>query len=62
MIIIPKDKWRKWGKEVLLTCPKCDAELRMDHEIAKDGIITPSVVCPLGCGVHDMIKLEGWNG
>ncbi len=31
------------------------------HNIAEDGIVTPSCVCPIaGCGFHDWFKLEGW--
>lgn len=32
----------------------------VDHIINPDGIVTPSVVCPIkGCTFHDFIKLEG---
>lgn len=31
------------------------------HSIAEDGIVSPSVVCPYGCGFHEFIKLEGWD-
>lgn len=38
----------------------------LDHEIASDGTVTPSVVCNgipdgEGCDFHEMVKLEGWE-
>ena len=32
----------------------------LDHEIAHDGIVTPSVDCPR-CDFHDSIKLLHWG-
>lgn len=37
----------------------------LDHEIAADGTVTPSVVCNgipdgEGCSFHEMVKLERW--
>lgn len=33
------------------------------HTILDDGTVQPSVGCPVqGCGFHEFIKLEGWNG
>jgi hypothetical protein len=35
----------------------------IDHDIAKDGTVTPSVVCPNGnCAFHDYVRLDGWEG
>lgn len=31
------------------------------HSIDEDGTVSPSVVCPYGCGFHEFIKLEGWD-
>lgn len=31
------------------------------HNIADDGIVSPSVVCPYGCEFHEFITLEGWD-
>ena len=31
------------------------------HKISETGVITPSVVCPYGCGFHEFIKLIGWD-
>lgn len=34
----------------------------VDHAIAPDGTVTPSVVCPsVGCTFHEFIRLEGWD-
>lgn len=46
-----------------INCPQCGRGGTLtDHEIAPDGTITPSVVCPHpGCSYHDMGKLDGWQ-
>ena len=31
------------------------------HSISSDGTVSPSVVCPYGCGFHEFVKLEGWD-
>jgi len=71
VVIIPSDKWQRViinGKlEVWLTCPLCGLQSLLDHDIAADGSITPSVVCPgvtssgTSCTWHEVIKLEGWK-
>jgi len=41
-------------------CPKCGkVGLLIDHEISKEGVVTPSVVCITG-DFHENITLEGW--
>lgn len=36
--------------------------LLLDHEIADDGTVTPSVECPIeGCGFHENVRLIGWR-
>jgi len=31
------------------------------HQIAADGTVTPSCVCPYkGCGWHEFVRLVGW--
>ncbi len=33
------------------------------HQIAADGAVNPSVVCPhSGCNFHEWCRLEGWTG
>lgn len=46
------------------TCPECQQiAYLLNHRIGDDGKISPSVVCPtVGCGFHEFIKLEGWDG
>lgn len=73
MITIPKGRGRgEWwllidernGEKVLsasIHCPHCDFKYYLDHEIASDGTVTPSVQCPTpGCAFHDHVRLEGW--
>lgn len=31
-----------------------------DHTIADDGAVTPSLVCPMGCGWHVYARLKNW--
>jgi len=33
-----------------------------DHNIAADGTVSPSLVCPAqGCGWHEVVRLIGWD-
>lgn len=44
-----------------LACPGCGNAAVLDHEIAPDGTVTPSVECPFEpCTFHDDVKLLGW--
>ena len=46
----------------MLICPKGHIG-QLDHTIAEDGTVSPSVVCPeSGCGFHEYVRLEGWKG
>lgn len=62
---LPPGTWNLWttGKRrVLFSCPKCGQTGLLNHEIADDGTVTPSVQCPkTGCGFHEMIRLSGWS-
>lgn len=70
MVRCPKDPalmrgtWNLWTtgkKRVLFACPKCSEVGLLDHDIADDGKVSPSVQCTkLGCGFHDDVILEGW--
>ena len=58
--------WTAWktGTKVhaLLRCPKGHLATLDDHEIAADGTVSPSVVCPMeGCGFHETLKLLDWE-
>ena len=42
-------------------CANGHAAFLDDHEIAADGTVSPSLVCPEdGCDFHEFVKLEGW--
>jgi hypothetical protein len=51
------------GLSATFACPKCHMVGSLsDHEIAPDGTVTPSVVCPNeACDFHEYIQLEGWE-
>lgn len=45
------------------TCPNGHTASLADHEIAADGTVSPSLVCPHErCDFHDFVRLEGWGG
>lgn len=45
-----------------VTCLDCGKSYALDHEIAADGTVTPSVACPTdGCKWHVHIVLDGWS-
>jgi len=53
---------RPEGRTALFACPNGHIGSLSDHEIADDGTVLPSVVCPHeGCDFHEFIKLEGWQ-
>lgn len=46
----------------LVSCPDCGKGVSLsNHRIGTDGTVTPSLVCPHGCGFNDEIHLEGWG-
>jgi hypothetical protein len=57
------NSWWYWLPDVVMyQCPNGHIGSLDDHEIADDGTVSPSVVCPhVGCGFHDNIKLADWN-
>ena len=74
-MIIPKDHsagpfpapgtWRLGSSDghrtAFFRCPKCRAygALAGTHEVAADGKVTPSMVCP-NCDFHEWITLDAW--
>jgi len=66
----PAGTWIRWhwpwpfpaGRPTAaMPCPKCNRAFCLaEHTIAGDGRVSPSVVCPHGCGYHVMMKLDGW--
>lgn len=66
MVCIARDQWKRVVIDSKVTarviCPGCSMVSALTHDIAEDGTVTPSVVCPFkGCGFHDNVKLEGWQ-
>lgn len=57
---MPRLSWDWTGPHVTIRCPNGHFAL-LDHEIADDGTVSPSVVCPWdGCGFHEFIRLLDW--
>jgi len=53
---------RPEGRTALFACSNGHIGSLSDHDIADDGTVLPSVVCPHeGCDFHEFIKLEGWQ-
>lgn len=50
-------------RSATIVCPLCGFEGSiLDHRIATDGTVSPSVACPReGCTFHDRIHLNGWE-
>ncbi len=49
-------------RRALLACTRGHIASLSSHEIAADGTVTPSVVCPEdGCDFHEFVQLEGWK-
>ena len=66
MIIIEKKYWHMLKNEVTgtkslyMTCPLCGRVGQLNHDVQKDGTVTPSVDCPT-CSFHDHVQLKGWK-
>jgi hypothetical protein len=53
-------------RSALIGCPSCGCFGSLgNHQIAADGTVSPSLVCPWepenGCKFHDNGKLVGWD-
>lgn len=64
--VIPKGHWRRasaGGKlTALVSCPVCGKIASLnDHEIAGDGSVSPSLVCPFACDFHEFVQLKDWD-
>ena len=59
--------WRRVQSEGVPTanasCPKCGLSASLsDHDIAENGQVSPSLVCPgETCDFHDNVTLVGWG-
>lgn len=57
----PGTWWLAGDEYVGVACPTCKAWATLDHDVAADGTVTPSLICPYQpCTFHDMVKLEDW--
>jgi len=55
-------KWARFGELVFVQCPECGFKAALDHDIAEDGTVTPSLVCPnQNCDFHEFVKLRDWR-
>jgi len=44
----------------VVVCPN-GHQAALRHRVGEDGVVTPSVVCPIsGCDWHVWARLEGW--
>jgi hypothetical protein len=61
--VLPADRWHRFGKTAVLACPGCGRTASLlDHHIADDGKVSPSVDCPnQHCDFHKFVILEGWD-
>ncbi len=54
--------WWLWAGIVMVRCPQ-GHDCWLPHAVDERGMVTPSVVCPVpGCGWHEMVELEMWDG
>ena len=53
-------KWWKFGGRIYVTCPGPGEGLPLDHDIASDGRVSPSLDCPL-CEYHEFVELADWD-
>ena len=64
--MIQIEKWQRRRRDdgivIKVTCPFCGIEYALDHEIAADGVVTPSLDCPTeDCDFHYIVQLVGWG-
>lgn len=59
-LLIPRSDWGKMGKNVYVVCPGCRERYRLDHDVAADGTVSPSLDCPT-CPFHDHVRLAEWE-
>lgn len=45
---IPPERWRRWQDKIILACGECGQEASLDHDIDKDGNVSP-------------VRLVGWQ-
>ena len=56
-------RWADGRRTANMACSHGHVAGLYDHDIAGDGTVTPSIVCPVdGCEFHDFVRLSGWSG
>jgi hypothetical protein len=65
---LPRGAWKPWVngpgfvRTAAVRCPVCSALFCLaDHRIGAEGTVSPSIVCPYGCGFHEFVRLAGWE-
>lgn len=55
-------KWAHMARTAVVSCPDCGVVGNLSaHSITKDGVVSPSLVCPVACGYHESnVILKGW--
>ncbi len=54
--------WDLSGRMLSFRCANGHGGTLPDHEVAEDGTVTPSVVCPEpSCDFHEHVRLMGWR-
>ncbi len=61
--VMLKGTWR-WlpNGDIAVKCPECGSLGVLDHVVAANGTVSPSLVCPATtCGFHEFVMLSGWK-
>jgi hypothetical protein len=67
-----KGTWRPWRdrdfqrqrdvETAAVCCGNCGRAMSVkNHSISASGVLSPSLVCPHGCGWHVFARLAGWQ-
>lgn len=57
-----KDQGKVLECSPVIVCPNGHYLSIYKHTVSQDGMVSPSVVCPIdGCGFHEYIKLDNWQ-
>lgn len=52
--------WYVWRERVYVVCEGCGVAGSLgSHEVAADGVVSPSVSCA-ACGWHVFVRLDDW--
>jgi len=61
----PRGQYKTCADGPVFTCPLCPQgliPLKLPvHTVHADGRVTPSVICPQGCGFHAYVTLSDWR-